>query len=178
MNKQIVFLVIMLWMGHLAPAAGQSSTFVPQKIELSDTILRNSIIKYQMSVTEREIMVVARESRSDSVKYYISAINSRYKLFKNIPSAYTQVGNKYIFLYTGLEHIATINDTEKNRFVSQFKDLLRNDILPDGKTLDPESIGNYDPIQCLIVVKNGKKVYEDFKKGFGKIGGMPYLINK
>lgn len=33
------------------------------------------------------------------------------------------------------------------------------------------------PVQCLIVIKNGKKVYEGFKKGFCSVGEMPYLTN-
>jgi hypothetical protein len=156
-------------------AKGQSSGFSARQVTLTDTVLLNTIKKYQRHVSKYEVMVIGVAKRQDTLTYYITAITSLYRLSRNIPLHYAKISNQYILLYSGIERSVSIGLPEKKQLLAMFKTRLENDLLADGKR-DPMSLGGgYDPIQVTVITKEGKKVYEDNKKGFGS-GGFPYFI--
>lgn len=173
-TKQLTFFFTMLIVSRPLLTVGQVVHFIPQQVEIADTSLLNTVKKYQNNVGQEEVMVVSLEKHQDTIKYYITAIMSMHRLSKNIPVIYTKLADRYILLYSGIEHSVKISDKEKKQFLSQFRGILINDLLADGKTWNPKSIGTYNPIQVLLITKAGKLVYEDFKKGFGS-AGIPFI---
>lgn len=172
--KQLVLLFAILIVSKPVLTVGQVIYSVPQQVEIADTILFNTIKKYQNSVGQKEVMVVSLERRQDTIKYYITAIMSMYRLSKNIPVVYTKLADRYILLYSGIEHSVKVGDKGQKQFLSLFRGILKYDLLADGITRDPMSVANYDPIQVTLITKAGKIVYEDFRKGFGP-AGIPFL---
>jgi len=176
MNAQNRLLCLALFLfGSVLLASGQSSGFLARQVTLTDTILLNTIKKYNRDIQKHDVMVIGVAKRQDTLIYYISSITSLYRLSQNIPLIYTKISNQYILLYSGIERLVSVGLPEKKQLLALFKGRLENDMLANGQR-DPMSLGGgYDPIQVTVMTKGGKKVYEDFRKGFGP-GGFPYFI--
>ncbi|WP_421830341.1 hypothetical protein [Larkinella sp.] len=158
----------------ILPSKSQSLNSFPSQITISDTILLNTIKKYQKFVSNQESFIVGIERKSDTTKYYISAIRSLYKLSQNLPSYYASVNNGFILLYSGLESIVLVNTENKKEFLKKFNKTLENDILPDGSQSSISKNALYDPFQIQLLTINGKRISEDYKTGFGA-NGFPYF---
>ncbi len=174
-TKRLVLLIVAFFLGGPLLVKGQHTAFSPHLVKIIDTVLLNTIKKYQHNIQKKEVMLIAIVKRQDTLTYYVTATISLYELSKNIPLLFTKVSNQYILLYSGIEQIIKINPENRKLFLSLFKGRLESDLLTDGKTRDPKSLGGgYDPIQVTVVTCSGKKIYEDYKKGFGS-AGIPFL---
>ena len=173
--RKRLFCLVLFLLGSGLVARSQSSGFIARQVTLTDTILLNTIKKYNRGIQKHDVMVIGVAKRQDTLIYYISSITSLYRLSQNIPLIYTKISNQYILLYSGIERSVSVGLPEKKQLLALFKGRLENDVLADGQR-DPKSLGGgYHPIAVTVKTKGNQIVYEDFKKGFGP-NGFPYFI--
>ncbi|MFD2935397.1 hypothetical protein [Spirosoma flavum] len=172
-RKRLLCLALFLFGSGLV-VSGQSTGFSARQVTLTDTVLLNTIKKYNHNIQKKEVMVIGVAKRQDTLIYYITGMISLFRLSQNIPLLYAKISNQYILLYSGIEPSVQSSLPERKQLLAIFKTRLQNDLLANGKR-DLRFMGSYDPIEVTVMTKRGKRVYEDFKKGFGP-NSFPYFI--
>jgi|GEM_PF-2363491 len=183
--KYLLFFTLMFCMSRTVNSQAVYTANKPTKtkqhfsqVVLSDSTLLSVINKYDkyLHFDDQEVFVLIQERKDNEYIYYITGIINMSQLIKNWPSSYTIINKEIFLIYNGLEKVIQPNAEMVNHLKILLKPLLRNDLLPDGKTIDPNKVPpNYDPIQLKIVIKDGRVISEDLEKGFGLGGRVPYF---